>query len=52
VLKESNDPREVITDTRARLFGVSVSQRTLLPGADAIVGEIRIQDNFAQLTTA
>jgi uncharacterized protein YbjT (DUF2867 family) len=52
VLKEANDPREVVTDTRARFLGISVSQRTLLPSADAILGETRIQDMLAQLATA
>ena len=52
VLKEGNDSRRMITDTRARYFGVTVSQRTLLPSADAVVGEIRIQERFAQLAAA
>jgi uncharacterized protein YbjT (DUF2867 family) len=52
VLKEGNDSRDLITDTRGRYFGATVHQRTLLPGADVLVGETRIQDRFAQLAVA
>jgi hypothetical protein len=35
VLARRDAPREVITDPRARYFGINSSERTLLPGADA-----------------
>ena len=44
VLKERNDPREVITDPNARYFGIAPGERTLLPGDDARLGEIRFGD--------
>jgi uncharacterized protein YbjT (DUF2867 family) len=34
-LKARNDPREVVTDPQATYFGISPSERTLLPGAGA-----------------
>ena len=33
------DPREVIADPQARYYGIAVSERTLLPGNDARLGE-------------
>jgi uncharacterized protein YbjT (DUF2867 family) len=44
VLKADNDPREVITDPQARYYGIAPSERTLLPGDDARLGEIRFDD--------
>ena len=35
------DPREVVTDPRARYYGVEVTERTLVPGDDARVAETR-----------
>ena len=35
------DPREVVTDPHAGYYGVSVSERTLVPGQDAQVSETR-----------
>ncbi|GAA4468746.1 SDR family oxidoreductase [Phytohabitans houttuyneae] len=35
------DPREVVTDPQARYFGAEVGERTLLPGAEATLGEVR-----------
>ncbi len=37
------DPREVIADTKARYSGAEVSERTLLPGKDARLGETRFE---------
>jgi uncharacterized protein YbjT (DUF2867 family) len=48
VLTTRNDPREVVTDPRARYFGVNPSERALLPGADARLGETRFGDWLAQ----
>ncbi|MFL6307386.1 MAG: SDR family oxidoreductase [Candidatus Sulfotelmatobacter sp.] len=36
-----NDPRKVIADPAAGYFGVEVDERTLVPGKDARLGEIR-----------
>ena len=44
VLKARNDPREVITDPRARYFGIAPGERTLLPRDEARLGEIRFDD--------
>ncbi|MCO6008010.1 NmrA family transcriptional regulator [Actinoallomurus purpureus] len=38
------DPREVVTDPHARYFGTELSERSLVPGDDAILGEIRYGD--------
>ena len=39
-----NDPREVATDPHARYFGAELSERTLVPGADALLGKTRYSD--------
>jgi uncharacterized protein YbjT (DUF2867 family) len=44
VLKADDDPREVITDPQARYYGIAPGERTLLPGDDAQLGEIRFED--------
>jgi uncharacterized protein YbjT (DUF2867 family) len=44
VLKADDDPREVITDPQARYYGIAPGERTLLPGDDARLGEIRFED--------
>ena len=36
-----NDPREVVTDPHARYYGITVSERTLVPSQDARLGETR-----------
>ncbi len=43
-LSVRGDPRDVVADPRARYFGASLSERTLLPGNDAALGEIRFVD--------
>jgi uncharacterized protein YbjT (DUF2867 family) len=43
-LKTRHDPREVITDPQARYFGIAPAERTLLPGADAGLGETRFDE--------
>lgn len=40
-LSARNDPREVIADPHARYFGAELSERTLVPGDDAQLGETR-----------
>lgn len=44
VLGARNDPREVIADPHARYFGAALSERSLLPGDDAKLSEIRFDD--------
>ena len=44
VLKARNDPREVITDPEARYYGIAPSERTLLPGDGARLGEMHFDD--------
>ncbi|MCW2859308.1 MAG: NmrA-like protein [Actinoallomurus sp.] len=39
-----NDPREVVTDPHARYFGTELDERSLVPGDEAILGEIRFSD--------
>src|SRR3954452_7139795 len=44
-LAARNDPRTVIADANALYFGTyAVDDSTLVPGKDAIVGEVRFQD--------
>jgi uncharacterized protein YbjT (DUF2867 family) len=43
-LERRDDPREVITDPHARYFGIAPGERTLLPGDDARIGEISLDD--------
>jgi uncharacterized protein YbjT (DUF2867 family) len=42
-LAQLNDPREVITDPHARYSGAQVSERTLVPGKSARLGETRLE---------
>lgn len=39
-----NDPREVVTDPHARYFGTELTERSLVPLGDAILGKIRYAD--------
>ena len=43
-LSVRGDPREVVADPRARYFGAALGERTLLPGEDPALGEIRFVD--------
>src|SRR2546421_6685521 len=43
-LASLNDPREVVAVPHARYSGAEVSERTLLPGKDARLGETRFAD--------
>jgi uncharacterized protein YbjT (DUF2867 family) len=49
-LGAGQDPRVVIADPHARYFGTELGERTLVPGADASLGEIRFEDWLAQST--
>jgi len=39
----NKDPREVVTDPKARYYGVEVSEKTLIPADDARLGETRFE---------
>jgi uncharacterized protein YbjT (DUF2867 family) len=39
-----NDPREVVTDEHARYFGTELSERSLVPLGDAVLGETKYAD--------
>jgi uncharacterized protein YbjT (DUF2867 family) len=43
-LAARQDPREVVTDPRARYFGAELSEGTLVPGSGAILAETRYSD--------
>ena len=43
-LTARKDPREVVADPKARYFGAELGQTTLVPAADAILGETRFED--------
>jgi NAD(P)-dependent dehydrogenase (short-subunit alcohol dehydrogenase family) len=43
-LATHDDPRTVVMDPRAGYFGAELGERTLLPGAGAILGETRYGD--------
>jgi uncharacterized protein YbjT (DUF2867 family) len=43
-LGAQDDPRDVITDQHARYFGTELDERSLIPGDEAELGEIRFDD--------
>jgi len=47
-LRANQDPRVVVADQHARYYGAELGERTLVPGADARLGEIRFEDWLAQ----
>jgi hypothetical protein len=47
-LSARNDPREVIADPHARYFGTELGEYSLVPGSDALLGEIRFKDWLSQ----
>ena len=49
-LEARGDNREVISDPRARYFGAELTERMLVPEADAWLGEIRFEDWLSQST--
>src|SRR5215467_1833405 len=42
-LSARNDPRKVIADPHARYYGTELSERSLVPGDDAQLGETRFE---------
>lgn len=49
-LSAGDDPREVVADPQARYYGAELSQRTLVPGDDARLGETRFEDWLSRST--
>lgn len=47
-LAARNDPREVVVDPHARYFGAELGERSLVPVADARLGEIRFEEWLGQ----
>jgi uncharacterized protein YbjT (DUF2867 family) len=47
-LSAGSDPREVVADLRARYFGSELSERSLVPGDNAQLGETRFDDWFSR----
>jgi uncharacterized protein YbjT (DUF2867 family) len=50
-LKDTNDPREVVSDPQARYYGIRVDDRSLVPGENARLGTIRLDDWLEQSRT-
>jgi uncharacterized protein YbjT (DUF2867 family) len=50
-LNANKDPREVIADQHARYFGTELSEHSLVPGNDALLGEIRFADWLSRSTS-
>ena len=47
-----HDPREVVTDPRARFSGARLGERTLVPGSGARLAETRLEDWLRRPATA
>ena len=47
-LAANGDPRKVVTDEQAGYSGARVTERTLVPGPDAWLGEITLEKWLAQ----
>jgi uncharacterized protein YbjT (DUF2867 family) len=47
-LAAKGDPREVVTDERARYYGVALDEQTLVPGQGAELGQITFDEWLAQ----
>ena len=47
-LNARKDPRNVIADPHARYFGTELGEYSLVPGNDALLGEIRFEDWLSQ----
>lgn len=52
VLEAHHDPRRVVTDAAAPYFGGHPGADTLIPGADARLGTVRLTDWLAHTSTA
>ena len=51
-LRARKDPRDVVADPQARYFGAMLSERTLVPGDGARLGETRFEDWLGLSLTA
>ena len=47
-LSARKDQREVIADPRARYFGTELTEYSLVPGNEALLGEIRFEEWLSQ----
>jgi uncharacterized protein YbjT (DUF2867 family) len=47
-LAANKDPREVVTDPKARYYGIEVSEKTLVPDDGAWLGKIRFESWLSQ----
>ncbi|HET9364434.1 MAG TPA: SDR family oxidoreductase [Candidatus Angelobacter sp.] len=47
-LAARNDPREVVSDPHGHYYGLEISERTLVPGDDARLGETRFETWLSQ----
>ena len=52
VLAAADDPREVVSAANAGYFGITVAERTLVPGDGAMLGEIRLDDWLREAAAA
>jgi uncharacterized protein YbjT (DUF2867 family) len=50
-LAARKDPREVVVDQQARYYGAELSERTLVPGDDARLGETRFEEWLSRPTS-
>jgi uncharacterized protein YbjT (DUF2867 family) len=50
-LAAHKDPRKVVADPQARYYGIALSERTLVPGGDARLGETRFETWLSQSTS-
>jgi uncharacterized protein YbjT (DUF2867 family) len=50
-LRALNDSREVVADPQARYFGAELSERSIVPGDDAQLGETRFADWLRRSTS-
>jgi uncharacterized protein YbjT (DUF2867 family) len=50
-LRALNDSREVVADPQARYFGTELSERSIVPGDSAQLGESRFEDWLSRSTT-
>lgn len=51
-LRALNDSREVVADPNARYFGTELSERSIVPGDSAQLGETRFEDWLSRSTDA
>jgi uncharacterized protein YbjT (DUF2867 family) len=47
-LRDTNDPREVVSDPDARYYGIRIDDRSLVPGANPRLGTIHLADWLEQ----